>query len=54
MSDPSIRLPRLGDWANFDHVVLDSISFQIRLPDRVSGDINPTDDFHTAIDELVR
>jgi hypothetical protein len=54
MSDSSIRLPRLGDWANFDHVVLDSISFQIRLPDRVSGDINPTDDFHAAIDELVR
>jgi len=53
MSDPAIQIPRVTDWEHFSHVVLASVTFEIRLPDRLGGDLNPTDDFHAVIDELV-
>jgi hypothetical protein len=54
MSDPAIQVPRTSDWEPFGHVVLASVAFEIRLPDRLDSDLNPTDDFHAVIDELVR
>lgn len=54
MSDPAIQVPRTSDWEPFGHVVLTSVSFEIRLPDRLDSDLNPTEDFHAVIDDLVR
>lgn len=41
MTDPAIRVLRRDDVQCREHVVLDSVTFQISLPDSVTGDINP-------------
>lgn len=41
MTDPAIQVLRKGDVLCRQHVVLDSVTFQISLPDSVTGDINP-------------
>lgn len=42
MGDQNVRVPRSADLADFSHAVLDSVRFEIALPSRVSGDVNPT------------
>lgn len=41
MADERIEVPRSGDLAAFGHLVTDSISFDIQLPENVRGDRNP-------------
>lgn len=41
MSDDRVRVLRSSDLADFHHVKSDTVSFQIELPDRVRGDLNP-------------
>lgn len=41
MTDPQIEVLRSRDISPHQHVVTDSVSFRIELPDRVSGDLNP-------------
>jgi hypothetical protein len=54
MSDPAIQVPRTSDLEPFAHLALASVTFEIHLPERLDSDLNPTDDFHAVIDDLVR
>lgn len=46
MTDPTIQVLRSDDLAPYSQVVADSVMFRIRLPDRVSGDVNPVWGLH--------
>jgi hypothetical protein len=49
MSDTAVKVLRRADLLNRTNVVLDSVTFQINLPEQVTGDINPqTDPFAFA------
>mgnify|MGYP001499263522 CR=1 FL=1 len=49
MSDSEINVLRRDDIRNRTHLVFDSVLFEIDLPERVSGDLNPqTDPFALA------
>ena len=41
MADERILIPGSNDVAAFDHVVTDSVRFEIELPEKVRGDRNP-------------
>lgn len=41
MSDAAISVLRRSDVQRCSHVIFESVSFEIQLPDKVSGDINP-------------
>jgi hypothetical protein len=41
MSDARIGVPRSNDLAAFKHLVMDTVNFEIQLPERVRGDLNP-------------
>ena len=54
MADSGVQVLRRADIQGRGHVILDSVSFDIDLPDRVSGDLNPqTDLFALAQSFLV-
>lgn len=44
MGDEGVRVLRRSDIQRHGHVHLESVNFEIELPDRVSGDINPQTD----------
>lgn len=49
LADPEINVLRREDIRRRSHVVFDSVSFEIDLPEHVSGDLNPqTDPFSLA------
>ena len=52
MSDPHLSLPRREELNIFRDVVTDSFSFEISLPRRVSGDLNPLYDLPGFISKL--
>lgn len=41
MSDPLIKVPRSADFAEFSHLLPDSVQFTVSLPAKVRGDRNP-------------
>lgn len=44
MSDDAIQVLRRRDVQGRAHVILDSVSFDVDLPDHISGDVNPHND----------
>lgn len=52
MSDPALSIPRRETLNSFRNVVADSFRFEICLPRRVSGDLNPLIDLHDFCSEL--
>lgn len=54
MADERIKIPRSGDLAAFGHVVTDSVSFEIQLPERVRGDLNPVVGLTDAVATILR
>lgn len=53
MNDSAIQVLRRSDVQRRGHVVLDSVSFQIDLPERVSGDLNPQTDLFALARRLL-
>lgn len=53
LQDASIRLPTAEALTPFTHVVSDSVSFEIELPNRVRGDVNPVAGLAQALSGLL-
>ncbi len=53
MNDSSVQVLRRDDIQRRGHVVLDSVSFLIDLPDRISGDLNPQSDLFAFAKRLL-
>lgn len=53
MGDDAIQVLRRDDIQRRNHVVLSSVSFDIVLPDRVSGDLNPQSDLFALARRLL-
>ena len=53
MTDRNVLVLRRQDVQRCSHVVLDSVSFEINLPDCVSGDLNPHADIFALAKHLV-
>lgn len=54
VSDPSLGLIRSQDLVPFSAIVPSTISFQVRLPNRVRGDLNPLVGIQALLEELHR
>lgn len=53
MNDEAIQVLRRKDIQLRGHVVLDSVSFEIDLPERVSGDLNPQNDIFELAEKML-
>ena len=53
MADPAVKVLRRGDIQQCSHVVFDSVNFDIDLPDKVSGDLNPQTDLFLMAKKLL-
>lgn len=54
MADSAIKVLRRHDIQHCSHVVFDSVSFDIDLPDTVSGDLNPQSDLFSIARRLLQ
>ena len=54
MNDDAIQVLRRRDIQRRGHVILDSVSFDIALPDHVSGDLNPQNDLFLLAKTMLR
>lgn len=54
MRDTAIRTLRLPDIHEFDNVDPQSVSYQLRLPEKVRGDLNPTNTLPAIAQEILR
>ena len=53
MNDPAIQVLRRKDINKRTHVMVDSIQFNINLPEKISGDINPQRDLFILANQLL-
>ena len=53
LQDASIRLPTSEALTPFSHLVSDSVNFEIELPNRVRGDVNPVAGLARALSGLL-
>lgn len=53
MNDESIQVVRRRDIQGKGHVVLESVSFSVDLPDRVTGELNPQNDLFLLAHKLL-
>jgi hypothetical protein len=53
MGDIAVQVLRRDDIQRRSHVVLSSVSFEIELPDRLSGDLNPQSDLFALAKRLL-
>lgn len=53
MGDQEILIPRSRELAVFQHLVPDSIRFDIKLPNSIRGDANPVKHAEEVLDELL-
>ena len=53
VGDPAIKVLRLSDLSGFDNVDPGSVSYQVRLPRKVNGDLNPQNGFQTAASHVL-
>ena len=54
MADDGVQVLRRADILRHGHVHLDSVNFEIELPDRISGDLNPQADLFALARRLLR
>jgi hypothetical protein len=54
MCDPAIDVLRRADIRGYRHIVEESVSFQVTLPEQVSGDLNPRSDLFAFAAQLLR
>lgn len=48
MTDPRIKVPSKADLEDYSHIVEGSLTFRIRLEERINGDLNPLTTFEAA------
>jgi hypothetical protein len=53
MSDMAVQVLRRDDVKRRGHVVLESVNFEVDLPDRISGDLNPETDLFSLARRLL-
>lgn len=53
LEDASIRLPTSESFTRYTHLVSDSVNFEIELPNRIRGDVNPVAGLARALSLLL-